>query len=59
VQGIVGSLAFDSAQVLFRNALGILVDDDLFEIASVRSSQSCGSVYLYQLELRGAVSLSI
>jgi hypothetical protein len=57
VKSIVGSLAYDSAAVLFRNALGVLVGDDLLEIEWVRSSESGGVVYLYQLRLRGALGL--
>ena len=56
VETIVGALAFDSAQVLFAQALGIVVDDALYEVEWVRSSEAFGVVYLYRVGLRGALS---
>ncbi len=57
VKQIVGSLGYDSAKTLFREALGIVVGDDLYEVDWVRSSEIFGVTYLYQLGLRGDLSL--
>jgi hypothetical protein len=56
VLGIVGSLAFASASLLFANALGILVDDELFEITSATDEQAFGQPYVYRLVLRAPQS---
>jgi len=54
----VGSLAFDSASVLFANALGVLIDGVLMEIETANSSELFGVVYLYRLVLRAPRSLT-
>ena len=53
VERIVGSLAFDSAAVLFQNVAGVLVDADLLRVVSVTSAEAFGEVYLYRLGLIG------
>jgi len=58
VAKIVGSLGYDSADVLFANACGVLIDGELLEITSATSAEGFGSVYLYRLGLRaGAADL--
>jgi hypothetical protein len=50
---IVGSLAYDSAEVLFGLAAGVVIDEELMEITSATGVGGFGSVYLYRLGLRG------
>lgn len=52
VQAIVGSLDFDSDDVLFEQALGVLIDGTLMEIVSITASQIFGSAYVYRLVLQ-------
>jgi hypothetical protein len=59
VAGIVGSLAFDSAAILFANAAGIVVDGALLRIVSLRSAEAFGSAYLYRLGVRGAATSAV
>ena len=51
VERIVGSLAFDSAAVLFETTAGILMDGRLHEVLSLTTAEAFGSVYLYRLTL--------
>jgi hypothetical protein len=55
VLGVVGSLGFQAADVLFAHAAGVVVDGALLGIVSVTADEAFGSVYLYRLGLRGAV----
>jgi len=55
VKGIVGSLEFDSADVLFETAVGVVVDGVVFVIETCVASQAVGEVYCYCLTLRGPV----
>jgi hypothetical protein len=59
VTAVVGSLGYDSAEVLFGNVLGVLVDGDLYEIEAVQGTQMFGVRYLYRLVLRGALKLLV
>ena len=59
VARVVGSLAFDSAAVLFANAAGVLVDGSLLRVVSVTSAQAFGEVYLYRLGLVGAEAVAV
>ena len=52
VQAIAGSLQFNSAQVLFETAVGVVVDSVLYTILSNTASTSDGKTYVYSLELR-------
>ncbi len=52
VAKVVGSLGYQSADVLFGNACGVMVDGELMEITSATSVEGFGSVYLYRLGLR-------
>ncbi|HXE07757.1 MAG TPA: hypothetical protein VN612_07665 [Acidobacteriaceae bacterium] len=51
VTSIVTSLAYASASVLFSNAAGVLVDDELLEIFSATEEQVFGQPYVYRLVL--------
>jgi len=52
VEGVVGSLKYDSASVLFASAFGVLSDDKLLEIESATEEQAFGQPYVYRLVLR-------
>ncbi len=56
VATVVGSLAFQSADVLFAQACGVMVDGELLEITSATAVEGFGSVYLYRLGLRGTAA---
>jgi hypothetical protein len=47
----VGSLGYNSAEVLFETAVGVLIDDVLYEITNSVASQSMGQPYCYCLTL--------
>ena len=52
VKAVVGSLQFNSAEVLFETAVGVVVDCVLYTIMSSTAATSDGSTYVYSLELR-------
>jgi hypothetical protein len=52
VKAIVGSLKFNSAEVLFETAMGVLVDGVLYTILSSTAATADGKTYVYSLELR-------
>ena len=52
VQSIVGSLQFNSAEVLFETAVGVFADGLLYTILSSTASTSDGKTFVYALELR-------
>ena len=56
VATVVGSLAFQSADVLFAQACGVVVNGELLEITSATAVEGFGSVYLYRLGLRGTAA---
>ena len=56
IEALTGSLARDSASVLFRDAAGILCDDTLFAIVSATAEQAFGQPYLYRLILRAPLA---
>ena len=56
ILGIVSSLAFASANVLFAQAAGVVVNGTLLQITGASSSEVFGRPYLYRLQLRGALS---
>jgi hypothetical protein len=47
----VGSLGYDSAEVLFETAAGVFIDSELYEITNSVASQSMGRPYCYCLTL--------
>jgi len=55
VHEVLGSLGFDSADVLFETAVGVLIDDLLYKITSNSSSQARGLPYCYWLTLEPPV----
>lgn len=52
VKSVVGSLQFNSAEVLFETAAGVVVDGVLYTILSSTASTADGATYVYSLELR-------
>ena len=52
VKAVVGSLQFNSAEVLFETALGVVIDGVVYTILSSTAATSDGSAYVYSLELR-------
>ena len=57
VQKQVGSLQLPSANALFAMAVGVVAGGRFFSIDSVSASTANGSVYLYRLRLRAALSV--
>jgi hypothetical protein len=55
VHAVLGSLAYDSADVLFETAVGVLFDDVLYKITNSLASQSMGKPYCYWLTLEPPV----
>ena len=51
VHDVLGSLAYNSADVLFETAVGVLIGDVLYKITNNFSSQSMGLPYCYWLTL--------
>jgi hypothetical protein len=56
VATVVGSLAYQSADVLFAQACGVMIDGEMLEITSATAVEGFGSVYLYRLGLRGTAA---
>jgi hypothetical protein len=52
VEATTGTLDYNSAATLFAEALGIVIDDELFAIESATTEQAFGKPYLYRLTLR-------
>ncbi len=52
---VAGTLAYDSAALMFSQAVGVVVDGVLLEVIWMTSSQAFGSVYMYRVGLRGAL----
>ncbi|MDP9040228.1 MAG: hypothetical protein M3O02_13315 [Acidobacteriota bacterium] len=52
VTRLAGSQSFASASALFASALGVLVDDVLFEILASTEEQVFGQPYVFRLVLR-------
>ena len=55
VHEVLGSLGFDSADILFETAVGLFVDDLLYKITNSYSSQAMGMPYCYWLTLEPPV----
>ncbi len=55
VHKLLGSLGFDSADILFETAMGLLIDDLLYKITNSYSSQTMGIPYCYWLTLEPPV----
>ena len=59
IERIVGTLQYDSPRVLFANAMGVLIDEVLFAIASATPEQAFGKAYLYRLVLYAPVAETV
>ena len=55
VNTLMGTQAYDSADVLFETAVGVLIDDLLYEITDSFASQAMGQPYCYWLMLKRPV----
>jgi hypothetical protein len=51
VHELLGSLGYDSADVLFETAVGLFIDDLLYKITNSYASQAMGKPYCYWLTL--------
>jgi hypothetical protein len=56
IQALVGSLGYESANVLFGMAYGVLEDDQLLQIESATEELIAGRPYLYRLILLAPLS---
>jgi hypothetical protein len=56
VAGLVGSLSYASASVLFAAAYGVLSGDELLEIVSATEEQIFGQPYVYRLVPRAPLA---
>jgi hypothetical protein len=56
IEGLVGSLEFASASVLFAEAFGVLSGGELFEVESATPEQAFGRPYVYRLILRAPLA---
>ena len=59
VNGVVGSLGYSAASVLFGVAYGVLVDGVLMEVESATESELGGVPYVYRLLVREPISLTV
>lgn len=59
VQGIVVSLGYSAASVLFGGAYGVLVDGVLLEVESATASEMGGVPYVYRLLVRASAALMV
>ena len=56
IEAIIGSLDYGSASLLFAQAFGVLVDDELLEIISATGEQVFGLPYVYRLLVRAPLA---
>lgn len=56
IESLTGSLAYASASLLFEQAFGVLVDEELLEIVSATAEQVFGRAYAYRLVLRAPLA---
>jgi hypothetical protein len=61
VEGVLGSLAYASASVLFANACGVLTDEgaELLEILSATQEPVIGRPYVYRLLVRAPLAQAV
>ena len=61
VEKLVGSVAYDSASVLFANACGVMTDDtgELLEIISATPEPAVGEPYVYRLLVRAPLAKAV
>ncbi len=55
VLSVVGTLGYDSADVLFTTAVGVMLGDDLYDIESCVAMTAQGATYAYLLTLQPPV----
>jgi hypothetical protein len=55
LKALVGSLDYDSAEVLFETAVGVVIDDVVYEITESVAAQAMGEAYCYWLSLKAPV----
>ena len=55
VHAVLGSLGYDSANVLFETAVGVQIDDLMYEITNSVALQAMGKPYCYWLTLKPPV----
>jgi hypothetical protein len=58
VEKLLGSVDRDSASVLFANAYGVLVDDELLAIVSATQEPPVGDAHVYRLVVRASLAQS-
>ena len=59
VSGVVGSLGYSAATVLFGVAYGVLVDEVLMEVVSATEMEINGTPYVYRVILRTPAALAV
>ena len=59
VNGLVGSMGYSAASVLFADAFGVLVDGVLMEVESVTETELGGVPYIYRVALREPAALLV
>lgn len=59
VEGIVGSLGYDSVAVLFREAAGVVLGGQLLVLAAVTAVEAKGDVAAYRVKVVGAVGVVV
>jgi len=59
VSGLLGSLGYSAASVLFATAFGVLIDGVLMEVESATASEVGGAPYVYRLVLRVPLALVV
>jgi hypothetical protein len=59
VEQIVGSLAFDSASVLFASAAGLLIEGDVYTITSATAVRAFDAILLWRIGLEGRAALAL
>jgi hypothetical protein len=59
VDDITGTLALNSAEILFATATAVVAGQMLLQIVAVSTSEVFGRAYLYRLELREPMALSV
>jgi hypothetical protein len=59
VEKLVGSLAFESASVLFREAYGVLQGETLLRVESCTAVEAFGGVLMYRLLLQAPLGLAL
>ena len=59
VSGMVGSLGYSAASVLFAVAFGVVIDGVLMEVESATESEVGGTPYVYRLVLREPLALVV